>query len=336
MLNNRIEYIDVAKGMCMLLVVWQHTHTYYPSLETGEFWMESFRMPLFFIISGMFFKLYNGFGEFMRKKTNQIIIPFLFFYLIFSVIIPNLLNSLGYEGLRQSEKLGWTTSLLNCIFEKVYSNSPVWFLLALLWLNLFFYVIVSFSNKYKYANIITITFSIILGLCGFFLGVNNIFVWANIDNALTASPFFCFGYLMFNSKIIFQNHNFKILSLCIVLGIVFTLLFSHGLSFKQNNWELKDLFPLYSCGIIGSIAILAISKVAEKSRVLKFYGENTLTLLCMQMPVIQFVNLFTKKMGTSPMLEFVLTFIGTILLFCIIIPFMNRFLPWFVGKKNLI
>ena len=45
--TKRIDYIDVAKGLCMVLVVWQHTHTYYMDLETGEFWLESFRMPLF-------------------------------------------------------------------------------------------------------------------------------------------------------------------------------------------------------------------------------------------------------------------------------------------------
>ena len=26
--KDRIDYIDVAKGLCMILVIWQHTHTY--------------------------------------------------------------------------------------------------------------------------------------------------------------------------------------------------------------------------------------------------------------------------------------------------------------------
>ncbi len=41
MTKQRIAYIDVAKGLCMLLVVWQHAHTYYLDLQTGEFYMES-------------------------------------------------------------------------------------------------------------------------------------------------------------------------------------------------------------------------------------------------------------------------------------------------------
>ena len=334
--SNRIDYIDVAKGLCMVLVVWQHTHTYYLDLETGEHWLESFRMPLFFLISGMFFKTYGSFTEFLKKKANTLIIPFLFFYLTLSVLLPNILYAIGYDGLRESSSLGWG-SLFNCIFEKTYSNSPVWFLLALLWLNFLFYGICYVSLKIgesKYYLVASL--SAFCGLIGFFLGVNKVFVWANIDNALTACPFFCFGYLLKKSGKVDNPPNTKILIWTIIIGLIITMLFSHGLSFKQNKWEIDDLLPLYGCGIIGSLSIIALSKIVESSRLLKFYGHNTLIILCMQMPVIQAVNLVTKRMGLNDMVEFLLTFVCVMLVFCIVIPVVNKYIPWFVGKRNLI
>ena len=79
--GSRIEWIDLAKGICILLVVFYHVaiclHIDYP-LSTQ---IASFRMPLYFILSGLFFKQYEGFVGFLKRKTNKLLIPFLFFLL---------------------------------------------------------------------------------------------------------------------------------------------------------------------------------------------------------------------------------------------------------------
>ena len=76
---NRYEYIDIAKGIGILLVVWAHillvgwTHRF----------IYAFHMPLFFFISGYLFKSdkYNSFKDFFKKRFKRLIIP----YLIYSV-----------------------------------------------------------------------------------------------------------------------------------------------------------------------------------------------------------------------------------------------------------
>lgn len=321
----------------MILVVWQHVHTYYETLETGEFYLESFRMPLFFCISGMFFKTYDSFGMFMRRKFNTIIVPFLFFYLLFSVIIPNVLYMGGYTELRQSSKLGWH-SIFNCIFEKTYSNSPVWFLLALLWLNIIFYGIVTFSKRMSCHYLPYMTgLCVILGLCGFLLGVNGVFVWANIDNALTTIPYFFLGYWINRHTQIIQNPPQKMfLFFFIIVAIVCIYIFSPGIGYKQNRFPIHSLVPLYLCGCVGTIMLLAISKIINKSRILSFYGKNTLTLLCLQMPVIQVANLIVTKFEMGGVISFLLTFLITLMIFLPIIWIFNRFLPMVIGKKDLL
>lgn len=74
--KKRIEFIDLAKGVCILLVIMMHTdvNVDFPGLR-------GMRMPLYFILSGLFFKDYGGFLNLLVKKANKILIPFLFFYL---------------------------------------------------------------------------------------------------------------------------------------------------------------------------------------------------------------------------------------------------------------
>ena len=54
--KQRIEYLDALRGFTMLLVVFAHVETYMLSIDPGETFLSrlflSFRMPLFFFISG--------------------------------------------------------------------------------------------------------------------------------------------------------------------------------------------------------------------------------------------------------------------------------------------
>ena len=49
--KKRIEYIDLAKGVCILLVVFAHIHPDLTRYSWGVFF-DSFRMPLYFFLSG--------------------------------------------------------------------------------------------------------------------------------------------------------------------------------------------------------------------------------------------------------------------------------------------
>ena len=61
----RYAFVDLAKGFCIMLVVWHHIASTwgiesYPLKET----VSLFRMPLYFFLSGLFFKEYAGFFDF--------------------------------------------------------------------------------------------------------------------------------------------------------------------------------------------------------------------------------------------------------------------------------
>ena len=79
MSNQRIQYIDIAKGIGILLVVIGHCIN---SLSFLGKWIWSFHMPLFFVISGLCFNpskntlfvpFFQYFGKFLPINKNKTI-----------------------------------------------------------------------------------------------------------------------------------------------------------------------------------------------------------------------------------------------------------------------
>lgn len=78
--TKRLEYIDIAKGIGILLVVVfhckigdaSHLHNY----------VYSFHMPLFFLLAGLCFSTRYNFKDFVTKRTQRLLVPCFFFVII--------------------------------------------------------------------------------------------------------------------------------------------------------------------------------------------------------------------------------------------------------------
>lgn len=77
MKKKRIEYIDIAKGICILLVVLGHELTWNDALR---YFIYSFHIPMFFALSGMVMvvthELDLPFDLFLKKNINGILKPY--------------------------------------------------------------------------------------------------------------------------------------------------------------------------------------------------------------------------------------------------------------------
>lgn len=72
MCKQRNTYIDIAKGIGIIMVLGLHTGFHFE-------WMTPFEMPLFFFLSGVLFNEKIPFKLFVVKKTNTLLLPFIFF-----------------------------------------------------------------------------------------------------------------------------------------------------------------------------------------------------------------------------------------------------------------
>lgn len=154
------------------------------------------RTPLYFVLSGLFFKDYGGWVNFLVQKTNKILIPFLFFYLLGNLayyliqwLVPNVLIT---------EAGGFGDMFTN----RQFFNGPIWFLLCLFWCNVIFCTI----TLYIKSEPLKIAVVCLLGFVGWYSGnVLNLFVPLFFDVALTALPFFAFGYYLKRTPLLFPN-----------------------------------------------------------------------------------------------------------------------------------
>ena len=62
--KTRLEYLDAAKGLGILLVILGHIYAWNPNINRKILvtWIYSFHMPLFFIVSGMLIKCKRSIG----------------------------------------------------------------------------------------------------------------------------------------------------------------------------------------------------------------------------------------------------------------------------------
>jgi fucose 4-O-acetylase-like acetyltransferase len=76
-MNQRIGYIDIAKGLGILVIVLAHNDLagYHPTLHK---FIYAFHIPLFFFLSGMFFRPERLFSETLRRRFNTLLKPYLF------------------------------------------------------------------------------------------------------------------------------------------------------------------------------------------------------------------------------------------------------------------
>ena len=79
-LAKRVEYVDIAKGIGIVLVVMGHNDFALISPFAHKL-IYSFHVPMFFFMSGMFFKPDLSFWTFVQQRFKKLLKPFLFILL---------------------------------------------------------------------------------------------------------------------------------------------------------------------------------------------------------------------------------------------------------------
>src|SRR6478736_6788627 len=89
--RKRVAFVDYAKGLCIIMVVMMHSTLGVEKAAGAEGWLNlvvafamPFRMPDFFLISGLF--LANVIDRDWREYLDRKLIHFGYFYLIWMTI----------------------------------------------------------------------------------------------------------------------------------------------------------------------------------------------------------------------------------------------------------
>lgn len=281
---ERLDTIDIAKGIGILFVVFAHVN-YTPELLVLIY---SFHMPLFFIISGMMFQKekYKTFTAFFKRKVQTLIVP----YIIFSVC------SIGYAyvseqifpelfDISRTEYLQYLRQVILAQGSHPVLNTPLWFVLCLFAVEIMYYFIAKFSTKSIVVIVMAIS-SFGWLLESSYLPFDNTLLPWTFDTACFALGFYAFGNLIFPKikQIIssIKKHNQKkqicilLFLVCIIVWLPITLI--NG-KVSLGSRVLNNGFFFYWTGITGTMAILAISILLEKNKFLIWCGRNTFCIM---------------------------------------------------------
>lgn len=128
MQHERLEDIDVAKGIGILLVVACHAN--FAPLSPGRF----FHMPLFFFLTGYLSSYEAGLGSLIARKLRSLYVPFVAMELVWIVTNP-LWVRMGISS--ELPMPLWQQLVHVALGDNIaILLAPIWFLTVLFWVNI--------------------------------------------------------------------------------------------------------------------------------------------------------------------------------------------------------
>lgn len=287
-MKQRVQWIDIAKGIAILAVIVGHTLGPY----TGDFWgslIFAVHMPVFFILSGYLFRV-RTFRQELTNGASKLLVPFVvtgglvvFLSALAARLPANFILNRYFPSIR--------TGLLGALYgagSEVYNPwgwhvqpiGAIWFLvslfLALQLFNGWLRVTRHFSHVvfWQVAGIFLMT-----GLGGV-LGKVAYLPWA-VNAALLSQAFLYAGYLFKQYQVFERLPNESYL-----LWSFLWLLSAFQGYFVLTNASSPNLVISLLGGIAGSLCLFKVSQwlcqFQNKVTVswLKRYGRESLVVLC--------------------------------------------------------
>lgn len=312
--HTRNRYIDISKGIGMILVILGHCVWFGGKVHN---WIFAFHMPLFFILAGFFLKRENYIFYF-KKKIRGLIIPYIVFSIIgvlVSLIIPEWRKWLNVK------------SVLKDIYfanPNVSNVSSIWFLVCLFWCCVLIQGI--FRVKEKRVQFVI---SLVLFMAGWGYSYIRFQIKTfenrlplELDVMLIAQFFVYIGYMIYGRLIEFINriktNNW--------IYIIITFLISLAISIFNGRTNIRGLtfnnMIFYMIGsFVGSFFIILLSLELDKIKVIsnciEFFGKNSIYVLGSQAILIRLYILFVNKFFNKSYELYFLPIVHQVICFCI-------------------
>ena len=286
--NARLQYLDIAKGIGILMVIIGHCPSIPVMLNQLIF---SVHMPLFFILSGYTFKLKYSEQpwKYIAKTAKALLIPYGISCLI--IIAVQVFKSIIYEGDTAYELLKWINAswygsggkypefFVNHGIPMTYIGA-LWFLLAMFFAKSFLVLIMRSRTPFLWVMI-----CLFIG----YVSSQKLFWFPfSIQAGLCSVLFVYIGYL------IREKDLFSWKAVHWTLKILMLGAWIYCIVFCGRFWLVGNTFSDGFLDIIGSVCgtfvIVYISQGLEKVRPLRFLlsgtGRLSLGIMCAHLIVL--------------------------------------------------
>lgn len=330
-MNKRIEDIDILKGIAILLMILDHCFGWGQGIFLHSV-IQSFHMPLFFIVGGYLWKTKGNCIEFIRHKIRTILVPHFNFAVIYSFVFVCLL------ALHKMNAGGAKSILALFVFptrlDLTMFASPLWFLQAFFLTEIAFTIIKEkYEENYGWIILIITMLGIIYSKMFSFM------LPFAIEPFSTGILFFYIGFKLKNVKIIkIEEKKCWLMIPLIVIWLV--LVYLNGCVDMRSARYYNPI--LYICnGVLGTIIFWNISSLISRyfyllNVMFRHFSTYSITYLC-----THYIFVFYGKGFLHDNLDLPDTVMKIILFICVILIcwILNRiimkYIPWIVGKASL-
>lgn len=273
--NHRETFIDIARGIGILLVVFSHSGS-----EKGLMtYVGGMFIPIFFVISGY---LYNGANINIARKAKKLLVPYLGYSLFFLIL---------YKGFKINDIIGIFYSRY-CfypynsdpnVFFLSSGNAPLWFLTAFFLSQLLFAFLMGLDKNKR--------------IFGMICCLGTVFAMQNLPILLPWSidvvPLFViYMYLGYCGKQ-YSTLSLPTLSWTMLFLAYFVICYFNG----EPNLSVRiyglSILLISLSGLIGSLVVMKLSEKIEDSyagRFLSIVGQHSMTIFCIQMFLLRMQN----------------------------------------------
>lgn len=324
------------KAFSIMAVVLNHTQIM-PEIKTAVYLV---CLPAFFFVAGLFTDTRLTPGEFFRKKTLRLLIP----YLVFGLLswLPWLVIGRRYGADADAGQAWWLplAGMACGKSEMMVHNRPLWFLCCMISLEWLYYAISRFSRR-AVRRVLIVAFA--AGGCALsYAGLN--LPW-EISAAFIILPLYALAAEhkdFFKTRIPAVRTYVWLLLLAGALGgITLGYVFNGDIGLHKTSIGNPAWYYLTVLSVVGlwlSVSVL-LNKGTGTVPVLQYIGRNTLIILCTHIP------LFGAVKGVCMLCRVPLAFFETnagsvtlwlssLLVLLPVIYCINRYLPFLIGKRR--
>lgn len=339
--SKRIEWIDVAKGVGIVLVSFGHLRNgdgesvWLPALDAPIDAIYLFHMPLFFLLGGLTFSKRGGFNAFLVRKAKTLLVPYYVFSLYF---LAKPFAILLIPSMRAAFQTSHDYGIAHQFLDVLVMGNGLWFLMAFFVGECLMYGLTSLTDNGRVLAAIGMAFVILSTFVSSQTG------WPalpfQIVAGVKAAGYMCVGYVLKEWLKAIPRGRAGVSSAC--AAIVFLTLAVPAvagiipddpalLTASVATAFLGTFAVIWLCIAVGSCRMLAY--IGRYSLV--YYALNALTLNIVKIGLFRVIGI---DVASTPWFSQLLAGLAATALALVILTianlFVQRWMWWSIGKKR--